>query len=270
MHLIAKVIKNDKINRNCRHLVVHAPEIVEKAMPGQFVHVLCSSSCDPLLRRPLGINDLDIQAGTFSMLYEIRGKGTKLLAERCAGETLDIIGPLGNGFTMPKSPHCNVLIIAGGFGAAPLYYLAKELSNTQKSGSITVILGASTSEMLLMPDAFRKLTADVRIATDDGSEGCCGFATIPMAEYVQEYDNSLPLIIYACGPTPMLKSIAEFSNEHELSCQISSEAKMACGVGACMGCVIKVKDNTSENTDLFKYVRSCKEGPVFDAKEVIW
>lgn len=268
--MIATILEHHDVTPSCRYLLVDAPEIARKAQPGQFVHVLCGPSYDPLLRRPLGIHDADAESGRFAMLYEVRGRGTSLLAERCIGESLDILGPLGNGFTLPESGGRNVLIVAGGIGGAPLYYLASEIGKSDGHGKTTVILGARTCGMLLRADDFRRITTDVRIATDDGSEGCCGFVTTPLAQYMEEGGKDNPPLVYACGPMPMLQSIAALTKEYGLTCQVSTEAKMACGVGACMSCVIKVRTQPGASDGAFKYVRSCKEGPVFDADEVIW
>ncbi|MHB1000580.1 MAG: dihydroorotate dehydrogenase electron transfer subunit [Armatimonadota bacterium] len=264
------IIEHREIAPNCMYLRVEAPELVLKAVPGQFVHVQCSTSYDPLLRRPLGIHEADPHAGTFSMLYEIRGRGTSLLAERCIGDTVDILGPLGNGFALPESCDQPVLLISGGIGVAPLYFLASKLSREALCKDMTCIIGARTESMLLRVDEFKQYTQDVRISTDDGSAGCHGFVTTPLSQYIEEMDKNNPPVVYACGPMPMLRAITDVTKSYGLKCWISTEAKMACGVGACMSCVIKVRTAPGESDADFKYIRSCKEGPVFDADEVIW
>jgi dihydroorotate dehydrogenase electron transfer subunit len=259
-----------EIAPGCRYLLVDEPEIAKAAKPGQFVHVLCGTTYDPLLRRPLGIHEVDVKTGRFAMLYEVRGRGTSLLAERCIGDKVDILGPLGNGFTLPESGEQDILLVAGGIGVAPLYYLATELHRRGGYRSLSVILGARTCDLILCADDFQKLTDDLCIATDDGSQGCCGFVTTPLAQYMKEAGADVHPLVFACGPMPMLHAIAATTNQYGLRCQVSTEAKMACGVGACMSCVIKVKTNPNAADDSFKYVRSCKEGPVFNADEVIW
>ena len=249
------IIEHEEVAPHTRLLVLGAPKLAQSAQPGQFVHVLCGSSYDPLLRRPLGVHAADPKTGHVSLLYEIVGRGTSLLAEKCKGEILDVLGPLGNGFALPKSKERPVLLIAGGIGIAPIYFLAQRIKNA------AIIIGARTKDMLLYTDQF----ADVRTATDDGSAGYHGFVTGPLQEYIKGMDKSNPPLVYACGPMPMLKAVAGITKAHGLKCQISTEAKMACGVGACMSCVIKVKSG-----DSYEYVRACKEGPVFDAYEVIW
>lgn len=268
--MITTVIENKEIAPECRYLLVDAPEIARTAKPGQFVHVLCGTSYDPLLRRPLGIHEADPETGCFAMLYEVRGRGTSLLAERCVGDKIDILGPLGNGFTLPESDGQDLLLVAGGIGVAPLYYLAKELHRRSGYRKLSVILGARTCDMILRADDFRQLTDDLRIATDDGSQGCCGFVTTPLSQYMEEAGVGAKPLVFTCGPMPMLRAIAATTRHYGLNCQVSTEAKMACGVGACMSCVIKLRTDPGMTDGSFKYVRSCKEGPVFNADEVIW
>lgn len=247
-------------------MVLEAPELANICKPGQFVHVLCGTSYDPLLRRPISIHDADPDTGQVVLLYEIRGRGTALLGERAAGDLVDLLGPLGNGFTMPSDSDQPVLLVGGGIGAAPIYFLNRMLAETIGCDKITAILGARTSDMLLCSDDFSRAGSAVCIATDDGTLGCKGFVTTLINEHIASLAEGSPMpLIYACGPTPMLKAVAQIANVHHISCQVSLEAKMACGVGACMSCVVKVHDGDSQ-----KYVRVCKEGPVFNAEEVVW
>lgn len=263
----AEIIEHAAVGAQHRRIVVHAPELAASAQPGQFVHVSCmpQGAYDPLLRRPLGIHFVDADSGRVGLLYEVVGRGTSILSEKCPGHTLDLIGPLGNGFTLPASAHQPVLLLAGGIGVAPLYYLAERIADIVSRERISVIIGARTSEMLLCVDDFKQITSDVRIATDDGTCGYHGFTTGLLDEYVKAIDPGNPPLIYACGPMPMLAGVAEISGAHALKCQVSTEAKMACGIGACMSCVIKIHAG-----DSFKYLRACKEGPVFDADEIMW
>jgi dihydroorotate dehydrogenase electron transfer subunit len=232
------------------------------------VHVLCSSSAsstDPLLRRPFGIHYVDVERGLVSMLYEIRGRGTNILAEKCPGQILDILGPLGNGFTLPTACKPPILLVAGGFGVAPLYFLARTIDEKMGCGLTTCALGGKTSSGLLCLDEFRKLGLQLEVATDDGSQGHSGFVTELLEERLKSADPDNRPIIYACGPMPMLKRVAAIAEKANVLCQVSVEAKMACGIGACMSCIVKVKSDGG-----FKYVRACKEGPVFDAAQIVW
>jgi len=265
LNVKSPIIEHEEIAGHARRLVLAAPEIAGFAEPGQFVHVLCGDSYDPLLRRPFSVHDVDRQSGRVRLLYEIRGRGTALLAEKRSGETLDVVGPLGKGFELPKSPGRPLVLIGGGIAVAPLYFLARRIAETIGCECAAFLIGARTESMLLYVEEFARLGSDVRTATDDGSAGYRGFVTGLLEQYIHAMDRANPPLVYACGPMQMLKAVARITKEHGLKCQVSTEAKMACGVGACMSCVIKVRDG-----DSWKYVRCCKEGPVFDADDIIW
>jgi dihydroorotate dehydrogenase electron transfer subunit len=249
-----------------RRLTIHEPAIAGSATPGQFVHVLCSSgrSLDPLLRRPFSVHDVDPAAGSVSILYEIVGRGTALLAEKRPGETLDLLGPLGEGFSLPTSSGRPILLIAGGIAVAPLHYLARRLAETMGVQRTTILIGARSECLLICVEQFREF-GDVRIATDDGTAGHRGFVTGLLSECIEEMDEENLPLVFACGPMAMLRAVSRITNAHDLKTQVSTEALMACGVGACMSCAIKVRDG-----DGVKYVRCCKEGPMFYADEVVW
>jgi dihydroorotate dehydrogenase electron transfer subunit len=264
----ARIIEHNEVAFGCRRIVVEAPGLARSAEPGQFVHVLCSaanSTTDPLLRRPFSIHDVDVAAGLVSILYEIRGRGTSILSEKCPRETLDILGPLGVGFTLPTACDQQVLLMGGGFGVAPLHFLVRRIHEMSGCGLTTCAVGARTSSALLCVDDFEKLGPELMLATDDGTQGHAGFVTDLVVRYLERADRENPPILYACGPMPMLRNVALVANEYHVKCQVSVEAKMACGIGACMSCVIKVREE-----DGFKYVRACKEGPVFDAADILW
>ncbi len=202
-----------------------------------------------------------------AVLYEIRGRGTALLAEKKPGDLVDVIGPLGTGFTLPDSPTQQIVLVGGGIGAPPLSFLASTIAKSFGCERLTTMIGAQTAEKHICADEFRGLSVDDNaclLATDDGSCGHSGLVTDILRERLKSESLISPMI-YACGPTPMLKAVALIAKEYHLKCQVSLEAKMACGVGACMGCVIKV-----HNGGGCKYVRVCHEGPVFDAEEVVW
>lgn len=248
-------------------LALHAPDIARGAEPGQFVHLLCAAGgYDPLLRRPFSIHFADPEAGKMILVYEIRGRGTRALSERKPGEVVDVLGPLGRGFSVPETDDGRpFLLIGGGIGVVPLYFAARRLEERLGSDRVTFITGARTADLILCQPEFKKHCRDYHVCTDDGSAGFHGFVTGRMCQCLDGQELCAPPIIYACGPTPMLKAVSKLALEHDCDCQVSVEAKMACGVGACLSCVIKVRDG-----DSFKYVRSCREGPVFDAGEVIW
>jgi len=264
--MMLPIIEHAEVAAHVREIVLYAPELTEGVYPGQFVHVLCGSpaALDPLLRRPFSIHDADPSSGRVSLLYEIRGRGTAALAEKLPGETLDVLGPLGQGFTLPESATQPLILAAGGIAVAPIYFLGRRIAETVGCRRTTFIVGARTECLLGCLDKFSQLGRDVRVATDDGSAGYHGLASGLLEQCIEETGAAGPLV-YACGPMPMLKAVAEIAKAHGLKCQVSTEAKMACGIGACMSCAIKVRSGDSS-----QYVRCCKEGPVFDADEVIW
>jgi dihydroorotate dehydrogenase electron transfer subunit len=206
------------------------------------------------------------QSGKIVIVYDIRGRGTKALAEWKQDDLIDVLGPLGHGFSIPEAGDGRpFLLVGGGIGSVPLYFLARRLEERFGSDRLTFVAGARTDDLILCRPEFEKHCREYHVCTDDGSSGFHGFVTDRMFECLDGQDFCMPPMVYACGPTPMLKAVSKLAQEHGCDCQVSVEAKMACGVGACLSCVIKVRDR-----DSFKYVRSCAEGPVFDARDVIW
>ena len=295
----AKITKNVCIREKYHKIILEQKGIVKTALPGQFVTVKVSDAGQPLLRRPLGIHQT--RGKKFELLYEVIGEGTKILAQRKAGEYLDIIGPLGSGFglgTAQKKPH--PILVAGGMGVAPLLFLAKKMGKAES----LVLIGAKNKKQVLCEKEFKALGCEVKIATDDGSAGFKGKVTgllikllsTACPELVEGRSRGVNCelsTIYACGPRPMLVEISKISREYNIPAQVSLEAHMACGIGACLGCAVKVKDNAPlpkgtsakmiaecatccggwQSAPLlgdFSYKRVCKDGPVFDAAKIIW
>jgi len=253
-----KVIAKKKLGKQYFQLTFYSPHIARTALPGQFVEVKVSDSDIPLLRRPLGVHKTGKQ--TFDVLCEVVGEGTKILSRVNPGEYLDVIGPLGNGFNVRQSG----VIVAGGMGVAPLIFLAeklREISNPKSQIPNLVLIGAKSKRQILCEKEFRKLECSVKIATDDGSAGFKGRVTDLLRHLLRAKSYELRANIYACGPKPMLKEVSLLSQEFKVPAQISLEAHMACGFGACLGCVV-------DTIDGFK--RVCKDGPVFKADEIIW
>lgn len=248
-------------------LKVIAPSVTAEAVPGQFVHVRCSLGADPLLRRPFSLHRLERHTGSFSLLYEVRGKGTALLARKKEGESLDVMGPLGRGFTIRKQPG-TVIAVGGGLGTAPLLALVEEYS-LRKDFRCRVLLGASSERLILRRDVFTRTGADLQTATDDGSLGYRGPVTelLPAA-----LEGPGPFYVYACGPQVMLRKVAEFCIKEGITGEVSLDHRMACGTGACMGCscLVKGKGAQGKGDGNQTYARTCKEGPVFDVGEVLW
>ena len=285
----SKVISNKKIKDNYFEIIIAAPEIAGSAQPGQFVNIKVSDGIEPLLRRPLSIHKIGHQGFTrlpshqskakrqIVMLYEAVGKGTEILSQRKPGEFLDVIGPLGNGFNIDRRPltiDYRPILIAGGMGTAPLVFLAEKLreGKSQKSkGKMLVLIGARTKKDILCEEEFKKLGCEVKIATDDGSRGFKGYVSDLLIRELSAF-SSQPSAIYACGPKLLLKEVSRISQEHHIPAQLSLESHMACGIGACMGCVIKQKAEGRKRKadDAFEYQRVCKEGPVFEANQILW
>ncbi|MDD2679439.1 MAG: dihydroorotate dehydrogenase electron transfer subunit [Candidatus Omnitrophica bacterium] len=243
--LQAKILAQTKIKNSYWRCTLRAAPIARLARPGQFVNIKISAGLTPLLRRPFSIHG--ISGDKLTLLYEVVGQGTQILAQKKAGESLDIIGPLGNGFELKSARPA--LIVAGGMGAAPLLFLATKVKTL-------VLVGAKTKEQLLCVQEFKKSGCRVKISTDDGSAGFKGRVSELLKHNLAGYNT-----IYACGPKPMLKAVAEVAKKYKLPAQLSLEEHMACGIGACLGCVVKTKDGLR---------RVCKEGPVFLAEDLIW
>ncbi len=253
----AKVTNRKHIMPGYNLLRVHAPDIAHSSQPGQFLHVLCSDTLDPLLRRPISIHTVDKDRGTVSLLYRVAGRGTAMLSDY---EQLNIMGPLGNGFTLPPA-NSKVLVVAGGIGIAPLYFLLQKLS---ENGSVAdVFLGASSAGHLLRIKDINELGHSVQVATDDGSSGYHGRVTdICSPDFISGLD-----MVYTCGPRPMMRALAKIIKKHNVPGQFSLEERMGCGVGACLACACKTRTGHPEE---FTYSHVCVDGPVFSASEVVW
>lgn len=222
-------------------------------MPGQFAQLRVDGSKDTYLRRPISIHDLDVSHNEISFLIQLVGDGTKALSRLEAGDNLNALLPLGNGFSMPCSPQSRHLLVGGGVGTAPLLYLGREMLKMGARPSF--LLGARSASYLLRVDEFEAL-GDVYVTTEDGTRGEKGFVTQHSILEKEHFDR-----ISVCGPSPMMKAVARYAKQKGIPCEVSLENMMACGLGACLCCVEKtVKGN----------VCVCTEGPVFDVNELNW
>lgn len=257
----ATILAHDIVSPCFRRMRIKSAYLARHAKPGQFVEVRCSDARSPLLRRPFGVHR--IRPDGIEIFYEVVGAGTALLARKARGDTADIIGPLGNGFDTGGAGD-NAILVAGGIGVAPLVALAEGLAGGKKR-RLTVLIGARTKSHIVCAQDFRKLGAKVIITTDDGSLGTEGFVTAPLTHLLSTVgcDHS---IVYACGPTVMLKTVAAMAAERDIPCQVSLEERMACGVGVCRGCPVKVRKDLVDT----EYRMVCKDGPVFDARLIVW
>jgi dihydroorotate dehydrogenase electron transfer subunit len=257
MQIAAKIKANTRVGQHCYKLALAAPAVARNAAPGNFLMVKVSGNTDPLLRRPLSIHSVDSSAGVVELLYEVVGTGTRILSQKKTGERVSVIGPLGNGFSFSRDmKRRHAVIVAGGMGAAPLLFLAQRI----KADCMTVLIGARTRQQLLCISDFKKLGCDVSVATDDASSGFHGRVTELLEDILARNAGSNP-VLYGCGPEPMLKAMALLCRKHRLHAQVSLEAHMACGIGACLGCVVQTKQGLS---------RVCKEGPVFEISDLVW
>ena len=233
----------------CAVSILAAP-VAAVSLPGQFLHIACGEHL--LLRRPISI--CDAQGDIVKLVFEIRGEGTKWLAERQAGEELDVLGPLGHGFDVTGE---HILLVGGGIGVPPMFYAAKKAA-----GRKSAILGFRSVARLMMREAFQAICETVDITTDDGSFGEHAFVSEPLRRRLEAggYDAVL-----ACGPKAMLRSVFEQCKAFGVPCQVSLEERMGCGIGACLVCACKTQVNREE---MMRHV--CKDGPVFRAEEVVW
>jgi dihydroorotate dehydrogenase electron transfer subunit len=254
-----QIVSNERDTDSYFRLVLRAPQITPLIQPGQFAHVRVLPLKDALLRRPFSI--FQVSSDTFSILYKTVGKGTDALARMGADEELSVIAPLGHGFTVPKRGGETPLLVAGGYGMAAMYLLAQR--SPQKG---IVFVGGRKRIDILCEKEFQTLGWDVRVTTEDGSHGEKGLVTKPLLAEIQ---NSKPKIknskIYACGPTGMLKAVGKMAKDFEMPAELSMDEHMCCGVGVCLTCVIPVKTG-----DGWEYQRTCTEGPVFDARDIVW
>lgn len=250
-----KLLKKEFLREDILKFTCESEEIAGNAKPGQFVEIKVSESYDPLLRRPISIYNIEKENNVFEFIFQVKGRGTNFLFNVKEGEFLDIIGPIGNGVFELKNCK-NIAIIGGGIGIFPLYELAKQAN---KTANTNIYLGFRNKDFVVLEEEFKKVSTNLTITTDDGTYGESGFAI----NYLEK-DLDLKNIdaIYACGPLPMLKAVKKLAEDKNIFCQISLEQRMACGVGACMGCSVKLA------TEELNYARVCKDGPVFDSESV--
>ncbi|MDD5285636.1 MAG: dihydroorotate dehydrogenase electron transfer subunit [Desulfuromonadaceae bacterium] len=270
MQFTSMILSNAEVSPGYWRMRMTAPQEFASASPGQFVMVRVNGAIDPLLRRPFGIFDVGVytpsQSGAlsqpcFEMLYRVVGKGTLMLSALHETDLLDILGPLGMGFDLGYVDE-EKLIVGGGVGLAPLYLLAKELV---KQSQVRLFAGGRTRDDVLCITEFERLGVECYTATEDGSLGECGLVTEALLRRLDTLKGKAK--IYACGPHGMLNAVAKIAAERTIPCQVSLEGYMACGVGACLGCVATGHRHSPETPD-FRCV--CTEGPVFESGELKW
>lgn len=247
------VVRNERVTEGVGLLVLDAPRVAASVEPGQFVHLKIAESAAFLLRRPFSVHGA--ADGRIEILYQVLGTGTRAMSLLEPGDVLDAIGPLGHGWEVPDGI-THALLVAGGLGAAPLGMLAERLA--EAGIAVTVAQGAPTADRLVSRERFEAVARRVEVSTDDGSAGHGGFVTA-VSERLITQDR--PDVVYVCGPEVMARSVVKQAASAGVPCQVSLERLMACGIGACLSCVV---------TTVHGRKRACVDGPVFDAGEVCW
>ncbi|MBS8263394.1 dihydroorotate dehydrogenase electron transfer subunit [Mesobacillus boroniphilus] len=249
-----RIVSNRQIADNIFELVLDGDLSAEMTQAGQFVHVKVADGFDPLLRRPISI--ASINDGSFTIIYRRQGKGTSLLADKSTGITVDVLGPLGNGFPVDEAkPGQTAVLVGGGVGVPPMYELAKQLA--RKGVNVVSIIGFQSFSAVFYEKELAEL-GEVYVATVDGSYGRKGFVTDILDGLAVQAD-----IVFACGPTPMLRAIE--NGNYAPKTYLSLEERMGCGIGACFACVCHTQDDPKG----FSYKKVCSDGPVFQAGEVV-
>ncbi len=250
-------------------MAIEAPQIAKIASPGQFVHIRCSKGYNPLLRRPFSLHKIGVDI--IEILFKVKGKGTLLLSKKKPGEKINILGPCGNGFTIKKAD--KFLLVAGGIGVAGLLALAYKLrkiypvrkslisNGVYPESDIKVFIGAKTKDHILCEEEFEELNCEVQIIIEDESLGKKGLVTEIFKDEVNNLFPKFLTRVYICGPLDMLRGAAKICINKKIPTQISFEQNMGCGIGVCLGCVVKTNSG---------YSRVCTEGPVFEAKQIQW
>ena len=250
----AEIIENRPIADKIYLMKITCPKIAALSAAGQFVE-LYTGLGERILPRPISISEIDAIKGELTLIYQVVGNGTECFSRKNKGDLIKVLGPCGNGFKINNEIKKHI-IAGGGIGIPPLVELCKNLE-----GDVSVFIGAKSSPILT--EKFESLGAKVYVASDDGSAGFKG-------NVVELMDKIKPEggMIYSCGPKIMLKFVAEWGEKNGIPVQVSMEERMACGIGACVGCAIKIKDSESENG--WKHLKVCKDGPVFMGSEVLW
>jgi dihydroorotate dehydrogenase electron transfer subunit len=255
-----KIEFNRKLTSELFHLRL-AGNLCADFSPGQFVMIRVRQATDPLLARPFSL--LRADSDGFEIVYRVVGRGTSILADKKAADSVWAFGPLGHGFDPDANSHA--IMLAGGVGMPPLYSLAEAMiENGTNPKKITLCYGACTARELIMTEEIEKLDVELRLSTDDGSCGHRGFATDLIDDSIAKHatGKNPSATVYACGPEPMMAAAANICREKGLALQVSLERRFACGFGVCLGCAVALKQGG--------YARACTEGPVFEATQIDW
>ena len=247
---LCEIIENTVVTDAVFSITVASSELARKSAPGQFLHIKCGEA--RILRRPISI--CSINGDNLRFVFEVKGEGTRWLSECNAGDKLDILGPLGNGFSMPEG---KLIIVGGGVGTPPMLFAAESAKS-----SVTAILGFRSAGRVILTDEFEAVCEKVYLTTDDGSAGMHGAVTKPLEELLKSggYDAFM-----SCGQLQMQKAVADLCLQYGVPCQVSLEERMGCGIGACLVCACAVLGENGKEMS-----RACVDGPVYDPRKVIW
>lgn len=263
----SRVVDNLKLGEDGFKLILSAPQIAKSARAGHFVHIQVNPFFHPLLRRAFSIHEVNRQKGSLEVVFKVIGTGTEHLSHKKKGDTVNLLGPLGKIFSYPDKEDISIMI-AGGLGIVPVYFLTRDLLRKKHKGKIYFLYGAKEKEQLYcLSDTGRLPSKKMKTlySTDDGSYGFKGYLDALLKQVLEKEDKN-KVKIYACGPEGLLAKLSHIAKEENLFCELSLEVGMPCGMGTCMGCVVKYKPDCN-STVTFK--RVCCEGPVFKAQEVI-
>lgn len=241
------LVEKQEIAKNIFDFKLENHELAPMAKPGQFVHIAIPGK---ILRRPISV--CDACGDVIRIVFRIKGEGTEVLSQADVGEKLNLIAPLGNGFVLDKDR--TYAFVGGGIGVPPLLFAARQVKRS------FAVLGFANSDSIILRNDFESACCQTVITTDDGSFGFHGLVTDALKSVISKVDE-----VCACGPTPMLRAVAMLCMENHIPCQVSLEERMGCGIGACLVCACKTQHNGEEN-----YSHVCKDGPVFNAEEVVW
>ena len=247
-----KLIANKRLNKEFFILEVCGNSELPEFKPGQFVQVRIDGSTETFLRRPISIHDVDYERNSFKMLVQVVGKGTETLSNLRPGDSVNVVYPLGNSFSIPSNGE-KVILIGGGCGIAPLLYLGRYLSG--KGFTPDILLGFRNRSRIIEYEEYEKV-GRVYVTTEDGSEGEKGFVTGHSVLSAVTYDR-----VYCCGPDSMMKAVASYSRDRNIFCEVSLENLMACGIGVCLCCVVDTVNG---------HVCSCTDGPIFNINDLKW
>jgi dihydroorotate dehydrogenase electron transfer subunit len=264
----AEIMFNRCLDSDLFHMGLRCPRVAGRIQPGQFLMVRIQNALDPLLRRPFAVHRLfqDDPPTRLEILYRVVGRGTRLLSGMPPGKAVNLLGPLGCGF-LPPPQEGPVLMVAGGIGIAPLPFLADRLVGSGLGGPFVLWFGAKSAVELVCVEHFQQLGFEVQLATEDGSLGRQGLITEHLEQWLPGW-NPPPSVVYSCGPYPMQKRVADLAARLGIPSQLSMEALMACGVGACLSCSLRCR--SPEPGQESHYVNVCQQGPVFPGEQIVW